>query len=57
MGNARWRKINQFLVTSSIGKKQSAFGSFLADADLDTKENCTIEHDIEIEYGHWYSDC
>src|SRR5688500_17175792 len=51
MSNARWRKINQFLAVSGIGKKQSAFGSFMADADLDTKENCSIEHDLEIEYG------
>src|SRR5687768_13959097 len=49
--NARWRKINQFLASSGIGKRQSAFGTFLADEDLDTKENCTLEHDLEIEYG------
>jgi len=49
--NAIWRKINEFLAVSGIGKKQSALGEFLADADLDTRENCTLEMNIEVERG------
>ena len=51
MANSRWRKLDQFLVVSGVGKKQSGLGSFLADADLDTRENCEIEIDLEIERG------
>lgn len=51
MANSRWRKINEFLALSGIGKKQSGLGVFLADADLDTRENCTVEIDVEVERG------
>ena len=47
--NSRWRKINQFLAVSGIGKKQTGLGAFLADADLNTRENCQIEIDTEVE--------
>ena len=49
--NSRWRKINRFLAISGIGKKQSGLGEFLADADLDTRENCQLEIDVEVERG------
>jgi len=49
--NARWRKLNEFLLTSGVGKKQTAFGSFLADADLNFLENCEVEMNLEIERG------
>ena len=51
MANSRWRKINEFLAISGIGKKQSGLGAFLADADLDTRENCQLEIDVEVERG------
>lgn len=48
---SRWRKLNQFLAVSGVGKQQTAFGTFLADVDLDTRENCEIEKDFEIQRG------
>ncbi len=49
--NSRWRKINEFLVVSNTGKKQTGLGAFLADADLNVRENCQVEIDLEIERG------
>lgn len=51
MANSRFRKLNEFLLTSGTGKKQSAFGSFLADADLNFLENAEVEMNLEIERG------
>lgn len=51
MANTRWRKVNEFLVTSGTGKKQSAFDVPMADEDLDTLENCEVEMSVEIERG------
>jgi hypothetical protein len=46
---ARWQKINQFLVLNGEGKIQPDLGEFPADAYFDTRENCEIEMDLEIE--------
>lgn len=51
MANNRWRKLNQFLVMSLIAKVQTAFGTFMANEDLDNLENCEIEMNMEIERG------
>ena len=51
MANTRWRKLNEFLLTSGIGKQQSAFGVFLSDADLNFLENAEVEMNLEIERG------
>lgn len=48
---ARWQKVNQFLVINGAGKIQPALGTFPADAYFDTRENCEIEVDLEIERG------
>jgi len=46
---ARWLKLNQFLVVSGEGKIQPVLGTFPADAYFDTRENCEVEVDLEIE--------
>lgn len=48
---ARWQKINQFLVVNGEGKIQPALGTFPADAYFDTRENCEVEVNLEIERG------
>lgn len=55
MSNQRWRKINQFVAVSATGKKQSAFGTFLADAELNSRENCEIEMDLVVERTQEYN--
>lgn len=51
MANARFRKLNEFLLTSLIGRMQAAFGMPLLDSALDTLENCEVEMNLEIERG------
>lgn len=48
MANDRTRKKYKFVAVSGTGKKQSAFGVFQPNADLDTRENCevTIEDNV-----------
>lgn len=48
---SRWLKINQFLVVNGAGKIQPVLGTFPADAYFDTRENCEVEVDLEIERG------
>lgn len=48
---ARWLKINQFLVVNGQGKIQPNQGEFPADNYFDTRENCEVEMDLEIERG------
>lgn len=43
MANARFRQENFFAAFSGIGKKQTAFGTYLANADIDTRDKCTVE--------------
>lgn len=43
MPNERWRQIHQFLAVSGAGKVQSAYDVFQPNADLDTRDACTIE--------------
>src|SRR5688500_11855409 len=51
MANTKWRKLNQFFVVSGAGKKQPAFGEFLADNSFDTLEPCAVEIDLVVERG------
>jgi hypothetical protein len=41
--NERWRKINQFVAFSGIGKQQSALGTPLASSDIDVRDKCAVE--------------
>lgn len=49
MANPTWRKVNQFFASSRIGKKQSAFGTFLADEDINWMERCDVEINLTVE--------
>lgn len=42
MANERVRKIYEFLAVSGQGKKQSAFGAFQPQADIDVREKCQV---------------
>jgi hypothetical protein len=42
MANERVRAIHQFVSVSGAGKKQSAFGAFQPNADLDVRDKCVV---------------
>jgi hypothetical protein len=46
-----WRKKNWFAAFSATGKQQSAMGTYLATADIDTRHTCEIEISEAIERG------
>lgn len=48
MANTRWRAIHQFLAVSGQGKVQSAFDVFMPNADLDTRDACSIEQSDNV---------
>lgn len=49
--NATFRKTNYFLAVPELATKQSAFGTPLLDATIDTRENCTVEIESNLDYG------
>lgn len=51
MANPTWRKVNWFAAFSGIGKQQAALGTFLADADIDTRDKCDVEINENVTRG------
>lgn len=48
MSNTREQLVDRFVAWSGVGKKQSARGTGLANADIDTRDKCTITREEVI---------
>lgn len=56
MANTRQVLTDRFVAFSGIGKKQTGFGTPLANSDLDTRDKCTITRE-EVPDRRVYMDC
>jgi hypothetical protein len=56
MANERVRQIYQYMGVSGVGKQQSALGVYMPNADLDTRDACTVTVSDNVNRGTQY-DC
>jgi hypothetical protein len=56
MANERVRQIYQYVAVSGAGKKQSAFGVFMPNADIDVREKCEVTISDNVDRDAQY-DC